>query len=108
MSSFDDRQKGEEAKFAHDAQLRFKAEARRNKHLAHWACDLMGEDGADAKAEYTAEIIAADMASAGTEDVLQKLKGDFDAKGVAVAEADIRAKIAEFDALARQQVLAEG
>ncbi len=107
MSSFDDRQRAEEARFAHNAELRFKAEARRNKHLAHWASAEMGISDADAIANYVAEIIAADMAEGGHGDVVRKVKADFDAKGIAVDEAAIEAKIAEFDAQARAEILAE-
>lgn len=107
MSSFEDRERAEEAKFAHDASLRFKAEARRNKHLAHWASTQMGADTADAIANYVAEVIAADMKSAGTDDVVDKIKADFEAKGVDIAADAIRAKIAEFDAVAKAEVLKE-
>lgn len=107
MSSFDDRQKGEEAKFAHDAQLRFKAEARRNKHLAHWAGAKLGLGEGDGIANYVAEVIAADMTTAGSEDVVAKIKADFDAKGIAVSADEIRAKVAEFDGRARQEILTE-
>lgn len=106
MAGFDEREKGEEAKFAHDAQLRFRAEARRNKHLAHWACDQMGVDGANEKANYVAEVIAADMTEAGPEDVVRKIQADFEAKGVSIDAATIRAKAAEFEAQARQEILA--
>src|SRR5690606_39537285 len=107
MSSFDDREKGEEAKFAHDASLRFRAEARRNKHLAHWASAQMGIEGADEIANYVAEVIAADMTHSGHGDVVRKIKADFDARGVAIDEAAIEAKVAEFDIQARSEVLAE-
>jgi len=108
MSSFEDRQRGEEAKFAHDAQLRFRAEARRNKHLAHWASAELGIAEADAIANYVAEVIAADMAEGGHEDVVRKIRADFEAKGVTIGEAEIRSKINEFEARARQEILAEG
>ena len=107
MSSFDDRKRAEEARFAHDAELRFKAEARRNKHLAHWASAQMGVSDADAIANYVAEIIAADMAEGGHADVVRKVKADLDAKGVAIEEAAIEARIAEFDAQAREEILSE-
>lgn len=107
MSSFEEREKAHEAKFAHDANLRFKAEARRNKHLAHWACGKMGIETADEIANYVAEVIAADMTTAGFEDVVTKIKADFDDKGVATDEADIRAKLAEFDAQAKLEVVSE-
>lgn len=107
MSSFDERQKGEEAKFAHDASLRFKAEARRNKHLAHWACAEMGVTGADDIANYVAEVIAADMTEAGPADVVRKIGSDFEAKAVSIDAKAIEAKIAEFDIKARAEILAE-
>ncbi|AEQ51828.1 DUF1476 domain-containing protein [Pelagibacterium halotolerans] len=107
MSSFEERERGEEAKFAHDASLRFKAEARRNKHLAHWASNEMGVTEADAIANYVAEVIAADMTQAGPADVVRKIKADFDARNVDIDEKTIEAKVAEFDIKARSEVLAE-
>ena len=104
MSSFEERQKGEEAKFAHDASLRFRAEARRNKHLAHWACAQLGIESADEIANYVAEVIAADMAESGHGDVARKIK----ARGVAIDEAEVHARIAEFDTRAKEEILAEG
>lgn len=107
MSSFEEREKAEEAKFAHDATLRFKAEARRNKHVAYWACAQLGVTEANAIANYVAEVIAADMVQAGPEDVVVKIRADFDAKGVAVSDDEIRAKIAQFDEQARKEVSSE-
>lgn len=107
MSSFDDRKRAEEARFAHNAELRFKAEARRNKHLARWASEQMGVSDTDAIINYVAEVIAADMAEGGHADVARKIKADFDAKGVAIDEAAIEAKIAEFDVQAREEILSE-
>ncbi|SDG94314.1 DUF1476 domain-containing protein [Pelagibacterium luteolum] len=107
MSSFDERERAEEAKFAHDASLRFRAEARRNKHLAHWASAQLGIEGADAIANYVAEVIAADMVQGGHADVVAKIKADFDAKGVAMDEAAIEAKVYEFDAKAKAEIIAE-
>ena len=107
MSSFEERERGEEAKFAHDASLRFKAEARRNKHLAYWACAEMDVTDADAMANYVAEVIAVDMTEAGPADVVRKVKADFDAKNVEIDEKAIEAKIAQFDIQARAEVLSE-
>lgn len=108
MSSFDDRQKGEEAKFAHDASLRFRAEARRNKHLAQWACGELGIADDDAIANYLAEVIAIDMTQAGHADVVAKLGHDFEAKGLDISTHAIEAKVAEFDMRAKQEILSEG
>lgn len=107
MSSFEEREKAYEAKFAHDAELRFRAEARRNKHLAHWACAQMGIESADDIANYVAEIIAADMTEAGYADVVRKIKADFEAKGVDINETAINAKVAEFDAQAKAEIISE-
>lgn len=105
MSTFNDREKAQEAKFAHDAELRFKAEARRNKLLGLWAAELMGQTDA---AAYAAEVVASDFEEAGDEDVYRKVSGDLTAKGASVSEADIRAKMVELMSVAQQQVLSEG
>lgn len=107
MSGFKDREKGQEAKFAHDAELRFKAEARRNKLLGLWAAELMGISGEEANT-YAAEVVAADFAEAGDEDVFRKVSGDLGAKGVTVTDEEIRSKMEELVHVARDQVLNEG
>ena len=107
MSTFDDRKKGQEAKFAHDAELRFKAEARRNKLLGLWAAEQMGMSEEHAK-DYAAEVVAADFAEAGDEDVFRKVAEDLKAKGASVSEEMIRKKMVDLVAVAREQVLSEG
>ena len=104
MSSFDDREKAQEAKFAHDAQLRFKAEARRNKFLALWAAEIMGKSDVGA---YINEVIAADFEEAGDEDVFRKVAGDFAASHKDVSEEKLREKMSEFMRMAQEQVLTE-
>lgn len=89
MSEFDKRRQTAESKFAHDADLKFKATARRNKLLGLWAAGLMGLSGEAAEA-YAKEVVKADFEEAGDEDVYRKLKGDLDAKGLAVSEHQIR------------------
>ena len=103
MTTFDDRENAFENKFAHDAELQFKAEARRNKLLGLWAADLMGKSGDDA-AEYAKEVIKADFEEAGHEDVVRKVAGDLGAKSDPDA---IRAKMAELMAEAKAQLMDE-
>ncbi len=105
MSTFDDREKAQEAKFAHDAELSFKAEARRNKLLGLWAAEQIGH--AD-PAAYAAEVIASDFQEAGDEDVFRKVAADLKAANVSISDDDIRAKMAELIPVARQQVISEG
>jgi hypothetical protein len=107
MSGFDDRRKGQEGKFAHDAELRFKAEARRNKLLGLWAAEHMGLSEEHAK-EYAAEVVAADFEEAGDEDVFRKVSADLKAKGASVSEEMIRKKMVELVQVARDQVSDEG
>ena len=107
MAGFEDRQKGQEAKFAHDAELRFKAEARRNKLLGLWAAEHMGLSEEHAK-EYAAEVISADFEEAGDEDVFRKISADLKAKGASVSDDMIRQKMVELVAVAREQVLNDG
>ena len=103
MSSFDDRENAFENKFAHDAQMQFKAEARRNKLVGLWAAGLLGKSGDEAEA-YAKEVIKSDFEEAGDDDVLRKLAGDL---GDKADEATIRAKMTEMMAEAKAQLLNE-
>ena len=94
MTTFDEREKGYEKKFAHDADLKFKAESRRNKALAEWAGGKMGLDGA-ALDDYIKAVRKADLAEKGDDDVFGKVKADLAAKGLTIADADIRKVMAE-------------
>jgi hypothetical protein len=98
-----DRENAFENKFAHDAEMQFKAEARRNKLLGLWAADLMGKSGDDAMA-YAKEVIKSDFEEAGDEDVFRKVHGDL---GDKVSEADLRAKMAELTIEAKAQLIDE-
>ena len=103
MTSFDDRETAFESKFAHDATMQFRAEARRNKLLGLWAAGLMGKTG-DEAAAYAVEVISADFEEAGVEDVVRKVAADLAGK----ASADeIRAKLTALMAEAKAQLLAE-
>ncbi len=75
MSSFEDRKKSFEKKFAHDQELQFKVSARRNKYLGQWVSNILGFDENKEK-EYIQEVIKADFAEAGDHDVLRKIKED--------------------------------
>lgn len=99
MTTFDERQKGFEKKFAHDADLKFKAEARRNKAIAEWAAAKMGLSGDDVE-EYVRAVRKADLQEKGDDDVVRKISKDLADKGVKVAEADIRKQMGEFLATA--------
>lgn len=101
MSGFDDRENAFENKFAHDAEMQFKAEVRRNKLVGLWAAELMGKDD---PAAYAKEVIKADFEEAGHEDVYRKLSGDL---GDLADEATIRAKMAECMVLAKAQLMEE-
>ena len=103
MSSFDDRADAFEKKYAHDAELQFKVEARRNKLLGLWAASLLGKSPEEA-AEYAKEVVRSDFEEAGHDDVVRKLAGDL---GDKADEATIRAKLTELMAEAKAQLLDE-
>jgi hypothetical protein len=88
MTTFDKREDAFERQFAHDEELRFKATARRNKLLGLWAAEKLGLSGAEAES-YAKSIVMADFEEAGDQDVLRKLRKDFDAKGVAQSDHQI-------------------
>lgn len=94
MSGFDDREKGFEKKFAHDADLKFKAESRRNKMLAEWAGAKLGMSDEEIT-NYIKEVRRSDLEEAGDDDVFRKLRADFDAKSVAVTDDQIREQMDE-------------
>jgi len=108
MSGFDDREKAEEAKYAHDEALKFKVEARRNKLLGQWAAEQLGLSAASEVEAYAKEVIASDFEEAGDEDVFRKVTADFAEKSVAVSEADLRAKMKALYVVADEQVKNEG
>lgn len=89
MTTFDKREKAYEDMFARDSELKFKAESRRNKALAEWAGGLMGLNGS-ALEDYIKDVRKADLAEKGDDDVFRKVKADLAAKGLSVADEDIR------------------
>lgn len=103
MSTFNDRENAFENKYAHDADMQFKAEARRNKLLGLWAAELLGKSGEDAAA-YAKEVIKSDFEEAGDEDVYRKVAGDL---GDKADEATIRSQMVKLMAEAKGQMVAE-
>lgn len=103
MSTFDDRENAFENKYAHDAEMQFKAEARRNKLLGLWAAELLGKSG-DEAAEYAKEVVKSDFQEAGDEDVYRKVSGDL---GDRADETTIRSKMVELMATAKNQIMTE-
>ena len=89
MSTFDEREEAFESKFAHDEELRFKANARRNKLVGLWAAEKLGLAGVAAE-NYANDIVTADMDKPGSDGVFGKVRADFDAKGVAQSDHQIR------------------
>jgi len=103
---FKDRQKGFEGKWAHDEEMRFKVFARRNKLLGLWAAAQLALSGPDAD-RYAKEVVSADFAKPGDEDVFQKIRADLTAKGVDVSDHVIRRMMAEFLEEAAVQIQTE-
>jgi hypothetical protein len=104
--TFDDREKAFEDKFKHDEELRFRVEARRNKMLGRWAAEQMGLTGETAEV-YAREVIESDLKEAGDDDVLNKVLGDFESKGVDVSAHRLRKRMDEFMEIAKTQVMKE-
>ncbi len=94
MTTFDEREKNFEKKFAHDQDLKFKAESRRNKMIAEWAAAKMGITGT-AVDDYVKAVRKADLAEKGDDDVVRKIAKDLAEKGLKVAETDIRNQMGE-------------
>jgi hypothetical protein len=105
MTSFDRREEAFEQQFAHDEELRFKATARRNKLLGHWAAEKLGLTGAEADS-YALSLVMLDFEPAGDHDVLGKIRKDFDAKGVDQSDHQISRNATEFMAQAVEAIRA--
>lgn len=105
MTTFDERKDAAEKKFAHDAELQFKANARRNKLLGLWVAEKLGKSGAEAEA-YAKSVVMADFEEAGDDDVLRKVKKDLDAGGIALEDAAIRKAMTDLLARAVEEIQA--
>jgi len=106
MTDFNDREKGEEAKFAFDEENAFKIAARRNRLLGQWAAEKMGLNAEETDA-YAKAVVQADFEEAGDEDVIRKLLGDLTTANVDIAEADVRVALEEKAIEARRQLMSE-
>jgi hypothetical protein len=107
MTTFDKREDAFENRYAHDAELQFKAEARRNKLLGLWAAGLLGKTGVAAET-YAKEVVAADFEKAGDSDVFAKIQRDLDAAGVKQSDHQIRRTMDELLQTAINQIRTEG
>jgi len=103
MTTFDDREHAFENKFAHDQEMQFKAEARRNKLMGLWVADILEKSGDEAE-EYAKSVVKADFEEAGHEDVMRKVMGDLDGR---VPEDQVRKKYEELLAIAKAQLMDE-
>jgi hypothetical protein len=103
MTTFDEREKSFERKFALDEELKFRSEQRRNRLLGEWAAGKMGMTG-PAVADYVKALRKADLTTKGDDDVFQKLRQDFDAKGVAISDAELRRAMSDHLVQAVRQI----
>ncbi|ADM10142.1 hypothetical protein PB2503_10454 [Parvularcula bermudensis HTCC2503] len=94
MTGFNDREKRFESEFAHNQELKFKIEARRDKLVGKWAADLLGLSGEDAEA-YAKAVVRADLEEPGDDDVFRKLRADLDGASKKISDEEIRTKMAE-------------
>ena len=104
MANMKDREEGFERKFALDAEQEFKATARRNRMLGEWAAGLMGLESTE---EYVRAVVKSDFEQPGDEDVLRKVWGDLKGSGLDTSEGEVRMKMDELLAQAREQVRGE-
>jgi hypothetical protein len=106
MTIFDERERGEEARFAHDADMLFRIQARRNRLVGEWAADRMGLSPAEREA-YAKSVVQADFEEAGDEDVIRKLLGDLTSAGIETDEAEVRVALEAKQVEARRMLMGE-
>lgn len=107
MTTFDDRERAFETKFAQDEELKFRMIARRNRLLGEWAARLMKLNAAETEA-YAKDVIRADFEESGDEDVIRKILGDLTAASVDMDEAQIREQLGHKTAEAKRQLMSQG
>ena len=103
MTTFEDREQGFEAKFVHDQDVEFRAHARRNRLLGLWAGELMGLQKQHLE-DYSRAVVKSDIDQPNEEDVLRKVFEDLKGAGVAITERDVRLRMDELLAMAREQI----
>jgi hypothetical protein len=106
MTTFNDRERAEEAKFARDEDMQFRIQARRNRLLGNWAAERMGLSAAETEG-YAKAVVQADFEEAGDEDVIRKVLGDLVSAGVDANEAEVRNALAEKQVEARRALIGE-
>ncbi len=106
MTNFNDRERAEEARYAHDEETHFRIQVRRNKLLGAWAAEKMGLSAVEAEA-YAKAVVQADFEEAGDEDVIRKLLGDLTSAGVEVDEAEIRSALEAKAVEAKRSLMGE-
>ena len=103
MTTFDEREKGFEAKYKHDQEIQFKVNARRNRLLGQWAAAKLGKTGAEADA-YAKAVVEADFERPGPDDVVEKIARDFALAKLALGESDIRKEMERLLGVAKEQI----
>ncbi len=106
MTTFDERKNAFENKYAHDTEMNFRAEARRNKLLGLWAAEKMGLSG-DAAEAYAKSVVVEDLKEVGDQDVFRKVAADLEAKGAGVPEAELKRRMTELLSTAKVQLMSE-
>jgi hypothetical protein len=106
MTTFDDRERAFENKFAHDAEMQFKAEARRNKLFGFWVAEILGKTGDEAE-DYAKSVVIADLQEAGDEDVFRKVWADLQAAKATVDEKTVRERMRALLTEAKAQLMTE-
>jgi len=106
MTDFHDRERAEEAKFAHDSEMEFRIHARRNRLMGVWAAERMGLTQAEAEA-YAKSVVQADFEESGDEDVIRKLLGDLVSAGVDADEGEVRSAMKAKEVEARRALIGE-
>ncbi len=106
MTTFNDRERAEEAKFAHDEDMHFRIHARRNRLLGTWAAERMSLSAVESES-YAKSVVQADFEEGGDEDVIRKVLGDLVSAGLDVCEADVRTALAEKSVEARRALMGE-
>jgi len=106
VDSFEERQKAFEKQYEHEQDLLFRILSRRAKLVGLWAAEHMGLSGADAE-QYAADMVQVDLGEPGTQDMLRRVRADFDARSITLSDHRIQREMERLLETARHQVMNE-
>ena len=92
---FDERERAAEWAFAHEQEVRFLMHCDALKALAGYASARLGHDAAEAEA-YAKDVVAALVQGTKDDALIERVRADLDAHGIAETASGLRERLSQF------------